>query len=158
MPGWRVGWAIAPPDVIAAMTTLQSHATSNVCNIAQAATLAAVSGDLHAVSAMRAAFDRRRQTIVGMLNEIDGIDCPEPDGAFYVYASVKNLLGKRLRGQHIDTSVELAALLLDEAEVAVVPGEAFGTPGYLRLSYALNDDDLAEGADRIRKLLAEAEG
>lgn len=157
MPGWRVGWAIAPPDVVAAMTTLQSHATSNVCNIAQAATLAAVSGSLHTVSVMRAAFDRRRQTIVRMLNEIEGVNCPDPDGAFYVYPSVKDLLGWRIRGRRVTTSLDLAALLLDEAEVAVVPGEAFGTPGYLRLSYALHDDDLFEGVCRIQRLLADAE-
>ncbi|MFJ9634471.1 pyridoxal phosphate-dependent aminotransferase [Streptomyces sp. NPDC101175] len=156
MPGWRVGWAIAPPDVVSAMTRLQSHATSNVCNIAQAATLAAVSGSLHTVSAMRAAFDRRRHTIVRMLNEIDGVNCPEPAGAFYVYASVKDLLGRRIRGQRASTSIDLAALLLDEAEVAVVPGEAFGTPGYLRLSYALHDDDLVEGVCRIQRLLTDA--
>ncbi|MGW1714299.1 pyridoxal phosphate-dependent aminotransferase [Streptomyces sp. NPDC002156] len=157
MPGWRVGWAIAPPDVSGAMTTLQSHATSNVCNIAQAAASAAVSGGLGAVSVMRAAFDRRRRTIVRMLNEIDGVDCPRPDGAFYVFASVKDLLGRRVRGRRVGTSAELAELLLDEAEVAVVPGEAFGTPGYLRLSYALHDDDLVEGVDRIRRLLADVE-
>ncbi|MGW0720009.1 pyridoxal phosphate-dependent aminotransferase [Streptomyces sp. NPDC002778] len=153
MPGWRVGWAIAPPDIITAMTTLQSHATSNVCNVAQAASLAAVSGDLHAVSAMRTALDRRRKTMVRMLNEIDGVDCPEPDGAFYVYASVKGLLGRMAGGRLIGTSLELARLLLEEAEVAVVPGEAFGTPGYLRLSYALGDGDLAEGVSRIRRFL-----
>ncbi|MEU9233530.1 pyridoxal phosphate-dependent aminotransferase [Streptomyces subrutilus] len=156
MPGWRVGWAVAPVGLTTAMTTLQSHATSNVCNIAQIATLAALTGNLHAVATMRDAFDRRRQLIVRMLNKIDGVDCPEPDGAFYVYASVKDLLGTTIRGQRIDTSLELAALLLDEAEVAVVPGEAFGTPGYLRLSYALHDDDLIEGIERIGRLLATA--
>lgn len=157
MPGWRVGWAIAPADVVTAMTTLQSHATSNVCNVAQAAALAAVSGNLQAVSTMRDAFDGRRQTMVRMLNAIEGVTCPEPGGAFYVYASVKALLGKTIGGQRVDTAVELAALLLDEAEVAVVPGEAFGTPGYLRLSYALHDDDLVEGIERIGKVLAQAQ-
>ncbi|MCB5910427.1 pyridoxal phosphate-dependent aminotransferase [Streptomyces pinistramenti] len=158
MPGWRVGWAIAPPDIVTAMTTLQSQATSHVCNIAQTAALTAVSGDLRAVSAMRTAFDRRRRTIVRMLNAIDGINCPEPEGAFYVYASARELLGRTIRGRRITTTAELAALLLDEAEVAVVPGEAFGTPGYLRLSYALHDDDLAEGMQRIRTLLTGAAG
>ncbi|CAL9500805.1 Aspartate aminotransferase [Streptomyces sp. enrichment culture] len=156
MTGWRVGWLIGPQDVVKAATNLQSHATSNVSNVAQAAALAAVSGDLDAVAEMGEAFDRRRRTIVRMLNEIDGIVCPEPEGAFYVYPSVKGLLGKELRGRRPATSVELAELILEEAEVAVVPGEAFGTPGYLRLSYALGDDDLVEGVSRLQKLLAEA--
>ncbi|MGW7293987.1 pyridoxal phosphate-dependent aminotransferase [Streptomyces xiamenensis] len=156
MTGWRVGWLIGPQDVVKAATNLQSHATSNVSNVAQAAALAAVSGELDAVAEMGEAFDRRRRTIVRMLNEIDGIVCPEPEGAFYVYPSVKGLLGKELRGRRPATSVELAELILEEAEVAVVPGEAFGTPGYLRLSYALGDDDLVEGVSRLQKLLAEA--
>ena len=156
MTGWRVGWLIAAPDVIKAATNLQSHATSNVSNVAQVAALAAVSGDLSAVEMMRTAFDRRRKTIVGLLGDIPGIVCPEPQGAFYVYPSVKGLLGKSLRGRVSHTSAELAAVILDEAEVAVVPGEAFGTPGYLRLSYALGDDDLAEGVGRIAKLVADA--
>ncbi|MEU3190903.1 pyridoxal phosphate-dependent aminotransferase [Streptomyces sp. NPDC006992] len=156
MTGWRVGWLIGPQDVIKGATNLQSHATSNVSNVSQAAALAAVSGDLDAVAEMREAFDRRRRTIVRMLNEIDGVLCPEPEGAFYAYPSVKALLGKEIRGKRPATSVELAALILEEVEVAVVPGEAFGTPGYLRLSYALGDEDLAEGVSRIQKLLAEA--
>ncbi|MFG2224252.1 pyridoxal phosphate-dependent aminotransferase [Streptomyces sp. NPDC048644] len=156
MTGWRVGWAIGPKDVIKAAANLQSHATSNVANVSQAAAIAAVSGDLDAVDAMKVAFDRRRRTIVRMLNEIDGVLCPEPEGAFYAYPSVKELLGKEIRGRRPQTSVELAELILEEAEVAVVPGEAFGTPGYLRLSYALGDEDLAEGVSRIQKLLAEA--
>ncbi len=156
MTGWRVGWMIGPQDVVKAATNLQSHATSNVANVSQAAALAAVSGDLSAVAEMRTAFDRRRQTIVRMLNEIPGVVCPEPKGAFYAYPSVKALLGKELRGRRPQTSVELAALILEEAEVALVPGEAFGTPGYFRLSYALGDDDLAEGVSRVAKLLAEA--
>lgn len=156
MTGWRVGWIIGPKDVVKAATNLQSHATSNVANVSQAAALAAVSGDLDAVAEMRTAFDRRRRTIVRMLNEIDGVFCPEPEGAFYAYPSVKELLGKEIRGKRPATSVELAALILDEAEVAVVPGEAFGTPGYLRLSYALGDADLTEGVSRIQKLLGEA--
>ncbi|MFE9422072.1 pyridoxal phosphate-dependent aminotransferase [Kitasatospora sp. NPDC006697] len=156
MTGWRVGWMIGPKDVVAAAANLQSHATSNVSNVAQQAALAAVSGDLSAVEEMKAAFDRRRQTIVRMLNEIEGVYCPEPLGAFYAYPSVKGLLGKEIRGKRPQTSGELAALILDEAEVAVVPGEAFGTPGYLRLSYALGDADLAEGVSRMQKLLGEA--
>ncbi|RKT17347.1 L-aspartate aminotransferase [Streptomyces sp. 1114.5] len=156
MTGWRVGWVIGPKDVIKAATNLQSHATSNVSNVAQRAALAAVAGDLSAVHEMRTAFDRRRRTIVRMLNEIDGVVCPEPEGAFYAYPSVKGLLGKEIRGQRPQTSAELASLILDEVEVAAVPGEAFGTPGYLRFSYALGDEDLVEGISRIQKLLGEA--
>ncbi|NBE94637.1 pyridoxal phosphate-dependent aminotransferase [Nonomuraea sp. KC401] len=156
MTGWRVGWLIGPSDVVKAATNLQSHATSNVSNVAQMAALAAVSGDLSAVAEMRAAFDRRRQTMVRMLNEIPGVLCPEPKGAFYAYPSVKELLGKEVRGRRPASSGELAELILEEAEVAVVPGEAFGTPGYFRLSYALGDDDLVEGVSRLGKLLAEA--
>ncbi|MFJ7245920.1 pyridoxal phosphate-dependent aminotransferase [Kitasatospora sp. NPDC098652] len=156
MTGWRVGWVIGPKDVIKAATNLQSHATSNVSNVAQRAAIAAVAGDLSAVHEMRTAFDRRRRTIVRMLNEIDGVICPEPEGAFYAYPSVKGLLGKEIRGQRPQTSAELASLILDEVEVAAVPGEAFGTPGYLRFSYALGDEDLVEGISRIQKLLGEA--
>jgi aspartate aminotransferase len=156
MTGWRVGWMIGPTDVIKAATNLQSHATSNVNNVAQVAALTAVTGDLSAVAQMRAAFDRRRQTIVGLLSDIPGVICPEPKGAFYAYPSVKGLLGKPLRGRVSHSSAELAGVILEEAEVAVVPGEAFGTPGYLRLSYALGDADLAEGIGRIAKLVADA--
>ncbi|MFG2842357.1 pyridoxal phosphate-dependent aminotransferase [Kitasatospora sp. NPDC048296] len=156
MTGWRVGWVIGPQDVIKAATNLQSHATSNVSNVAQRAAIAAVSGDLSAVHEMRTAFDRRRKTIVRMLNEIEGVVCPEPEGAFYAYPSVKGLLGKEIRGRRPQTSGELASLILDEVEVAAVPGEAFGTPGYLRFSYALGDEDLVEGISRIQKLLGEA--
>src|SRR6201997_1686454 len=156
MTGGRGGWMIGPKDVIKAAGNLQSHATSNVANVSQAAALAAVSGDLEAVSAMRAAFDRRRKTIVRLLRDIPGIVCPEPLGAFYAYPSVKGVLGKEIAGQRPQTSSELAGLILEEAEVAVVPGEAFGTPGYFRMSYALGDADLEEGVTRIGKLLAEA--
>ncbi|MFD3481665.1 pyridoxal phosphate-dependent aminotransferase [Streptomyces sp. NPDC058665] len=156
MTGWRVGWVVGPKDVVKAATNLQSHATSNVANVSQAAALAALTGSLDAVDEMRVAFDRRRGTIVRMLNEIDGVVCPEPEGAFYVYPSVKALLGKEIRGKRPASSVDLATLILEEAEVAVVPGEAFGTPGYLRLSYALGDEDLVEGVARLQKLLAEA--
>jgi aspartate aminotransferase len=157
MTGWRVGWLIGPVDVVRAASNLQSHATSNVGNVSQVAALAAVSGDLSAVAQMRAAFDRRRRTIVSLLGEIPGIVCPEPHGAFYVYPSVKGLLGRSLRGRVSHSSADLAATILELAEVAVVPGEAFGTPGYLRLSYALGDDDLAEGISRIAKLVADAD-
>lgn len=156
MTGWRVGWMIGPPDVVAAGVNMQSHLTSNVCNVAQRAALAAVSGPLDAVDAMREAFDRRRRVIVDMLSAIDGVDCATPRGAFYAYPSVAGLLGRELRGERPRTSVELAAVILDHAEVAVVPGEAFGTPGYFRLSYALSDDDLRTGVQRMADLLAES--
>ncbi|MCI0688333.1 MAG: pyridoxal phosphate-dependent aminotransferase [Sporichthyaceae bacterium] len=156
MTGWRVGWMIGPADVVKAVTNLQSHLTSNVNNIAQRAALAAVSGDLSAVTEMRAAFDRRRQIMVGMLNEISGVHCPEPLGAFYAYPAVGGLLGKEIAGRRPISSAELAELILAEAEVAVVPGEAFGTSAHLRLSYALGDDDLVEGVTRLQKLLGEA--
>jgi len=154
MTGWRVGWLIGPADIIKAATNLQSHATSNVSNVAQVAALAALEGDLEAVEDMKVAFDRRRKLITAMLNAIDGVDCPEPEGAFYVYPSVKGLLGKEFSGRTAQSSAELADLILDEVEVAVVPGEAFGTPGYLRLSYALGDDDIIEGIGRLQKLFA----
>jgi aspartate aminotransferase len=154
MTGWRVGWLIAPADLAAAAANLQSHATSNVSNVAQRAALAAVTGDLSAVAEMKAAFDRRRRTIVAMLGEIDGIVCPMPEGAFYAYPSVKGLLGRDYDGRVIETSADLAEYILEQAEVAVVPGEAFGSPGYLRLSYALGDDDLVEGITRLQKLFA----
>lgn len=153
MTGWRVGWLIGAKDVVKAATNLQSHLSSNVANVSQRAAIAALEADLSAVDRMREAFDRRRQLMVRMLNEIDGIVCPEPQGAFYAYPSVKALLGRTIAGRTPATSAELAELILDEVEVAVVPGEAFGTPGYLRLSYALSDDDLAEGVGRIQKLL-----
>ncbi len=156
MTGWRVGWLIGPPDVVKAAVNLQSHATSNVCNVAQAAALAAVTGDLSATASMREAFDRRRRVMARMLNDIPGVTCPEPKGAFYCYPSVKDLIGKEIRGTQVESSVALAGLILEEAEVAVVPGEAFGTPGYFRLSCALGDDDLVEGITRMAKLLAEA--
>ncbi len=155
MTGWRVGWLIAPPDITKAATNLQSHATSNVANVSQAAALAAVSGDLSAVATMRTAFDRRRRRIVELLNAIPGVTCPEPLGAFYAYPSVKDVLGREIRGRVPTTSTDLAGIILDEAEVAVVPGEAFGTPGYLRFSYALSDADLEEGVGRIASLLSE---
>ena len=157
MTGWRVGWLIGPADIVKAATNLQSHATSNVANVSQIAALAAVSGDLTAVDEMKVAFDRRRQLIVGMLDAIPGVTCPMPEGAFYAYPSVKALMGTSLRGHHITSSAELASVILDEAEVAVVPGEAFGTPGYLRFSYAIGDDDIREGIGRLDALLREAQ-
>jgi aspartate/methionine/tyrosine aminotransferase len=156
MTGWRVGWMIGPKDVIKAATNMQSHATSNVNNIAQRAAIAALNGGLDDVEMMKTAFDRRRRIMVRMLNEIPGVVCPTPKGAFYCYASVRGLFGKTLRGQVIESSAQLASLILDEVEVAVVPGEAFGPSGYIRLSYALGDEDLIEGVGRIQKLLAEA--
>ena len=156
MTGWRVGWMIGPKDVIKAATNLQSHLSSNVSNISQRAAIAAVSGDLKAVHEMGIAFDRRRKLIVRMLNEIPGVECPTPTGAFYVYPSVKGVLGKEIRGKRPETSAELATLILDEVEVAAVPGEAFGPSGYLRFSYALGDEDIVEGITRVKNLLSEA--
>lgn len=156
MTGWRVGWMIGPKDVIKAATNLQSHLTSNVSNVAQRAAIAAVSGDLAAVHKMGEAFDRRRKLIVSLLNEIPGFSCPTPTGAFYVYPSVKGVLGKTIRGKIPTNSAELATLILEEVEVAAVPGEAFGPSGYLRFSYALSDEDIVEGIGRIKKLIEEA--
>lgn len=150
MTGWRVGWMIGPDDIIKAATNLQSHATSNVSNVSQRAAIAALTGDLSAVAEMRTAFDRRRRTITSMLGQIEGVLCPLPQGAFYVFPQVKGLLAKT----GIATTAELAEFILEKAEVAVVPGEAFGAPGYLRLSYALGDDDLVEGITRLQKLFA----
>jgi aspartate aminotransferase len=155
MTGWRVGWMIGPKDVIKAATNLQSHLTSNVANVSQRAAIAAVTGNLDAVHAMGEAFNRRRKLIVGLLNEIPGFDCPTPQGAFYVYPSVKGALGKTIRGKVANTSAELATIILDEVEVAAVPGEAFGPSGYLRFSYATSDEDIVEGIGRIKKLLTE---
>jgi aspartate aminotransferase len=155
MTGWRVGWMIGPKDVIKAATNLQSHLTSNVSNVSQRAAIAALTGDLSAVHRMGEAFDRRRKLIVGLLNEIPGFECPMPTGAFYVYPSVKGALGKTIRGKVAKTSAELATIILDEVEVAAVPGEAFGPSGYLRFSYALGDDDIVEGIGRIKKLITE---
>jgi len=156
MTGWRVGWMIGPKDVIKAATNLQSHLSSNVSNVSQRAAIAALNGDLSAVHKMGEAFDRRRKLIVKLLNEIPGITCPTPTGAFYVYPSVKAVLGKEIRGKRPKTSAELATLILEEAEVAAVPGEAFGPSGYLRFSYALGDEDIIEGIARVKKLLSEA--
>jgi len=156
MTGWRVGWMIGPTDVITAATNLQSHETSNVANVSQRAALAAVSGNLDAAAAMRQAFDRRRLTIHSMLNEIDGVTCLLPEGAFYAFPSVSGLYGRDIRGRRSTSSTELADLAIEEAKVAVVPGEAFGAPGYFRMSYALGDDDLVEGVSRLAKLFGDA--
>ncbi|HJM35174.1 MAG TPA: pyridoxal phosphate-dependent aminotransferase [Acidimicrobiales bacterium] len=154
MTGWRVGWMIGPEDAIKAATNLQSHATSNVANVSQQAALAAVSGDLSAVKEMRSAFDRRRQTMTEMLRQIDGVQVIAPQGAFYAYPDLTAFLGKDIGGQVAQSTSELAGIILDQAQVAIVPGEAFGTPGYARLSFALGDDDLVEGINRISQLLS----
>ncbi|NBU31483.1 MAG: pyridoxal phosphate-dependent aminotransferase, partial [Actinobacteria bacterium] len=153
MTGWRVGWMIAPADVTKAATNLQSHSTSNVSNVSQVAALAALTGGLDDVLRMRGAFDVRRQLMVGMLNDIPGVVCPTPEGAFYAYPKVTDLLGIEIDGVVSNSSAQLAAFILERAEVAVVPGEAFGTPGYMRLSYALGDDDIRTGLTRMKDLL-----
>lgn len=156
MTGWRVGWLIAPADIAKAVANLQSHMTSNVANISQRAAIAALTGPMEPVEAMRAAFDRRRKRTVELLNAIEGFTCPTPQGAFYAYPDVTGVLGKTIRGRTPRTSIELAELILEEAEVAVVPGEAFGPSGYLRLSYATSDANIEEGIARIAALIAEA--
>ncbi|MFM7126000.1 MAG: aminotransferase class I/II-fold pyridoxal phosphate-dependent enzyme, partial [Actinomycetota bacterium] len=154
MTGWRVGWMIGPADVMKAAVNFQSHTTSNVNNVAQMAALAAVSGDLSAVAMMREAFERRGRTMHRLLSAIPGVTCLEPEGAFYCYPNVKGLLGRELAGKVATTSLELADLILSECKVAIVPGEAFGTPGYARFSFALGDADLEEGIGRIAALVA----
>jgi aspartate/methionine/tyrosine aminotransferase len=157
MTGWRVGWLIAPQDVANAVNSLQSQATSNVCNVAQQAALAALTGDMGHVHAMHDVFDRRRQLIHRMLNECNGVTCVEPEGAFYAFPSVQGLIGRRLAGREITSSAALADVAIEEAKVAVVHGEAFGAPGYLRLSYALGDAAIEEGVARLARLFATAE-
>ncbi|VEI12880.1 pyridoxal phosphate-dependent aminotransferase [Trueperella bialowiezensis] len=152
MTGWRVGWMHGPADVMKKVANFQSHITSNVSNVSQRAAIAALEGDQEVVADMKQAFDRRRRKLVEMLREIDGFEVPMPTGAFYVYPNVQALLGKEINGKVANTTSELAELILDEAEVAVVPGEAFGAPGYIRMGYALSDDDLVEGAQRLQKL------
>ncbi len=156
MTGWRVGWLLGPDDVVAAATNLQSHATSNVANVSQRAAIAALSGDLDAVAEMRAAFERRGRLMHKLLTGIEGVTALEPQGAFYGFPNLSAYLDRPIRGRTARTTVELCGLLLDEAKVAIVPGEAFDAPGYARLSYALGDDDLGEGCRRIADLLAEA--
>ena len=155
MTGWRVGWMIGPADVIKAATNLQSHATSNVSNVAQRAALAAVSGDLSAVEMMRETFDRRRLIIHSMLSEIPGVTCIEPQGAFYAFPNFSGLLGRPLGGRSAASTLELADLVLEVAKVAFVPGEAFGAPGYARFSFAMADDEMIEGVQRIADLVAQ---
>jgi aspartate aminotransferase len=154
MTGWRVGWIVGPADVIKGAINLQSHSTSNVANVSQRATLAALNGDLQAVAEMRAAFERRGTRMHQLLSAIPGVTCVEPQGAFYCFPSFKGALGREIGGRTCTTSLDLAAVLLDEAKVAIVPGEAFGAPGYARLSFATSDDDIEEGLQRISKLLA----
>ena len=154
MTGWRVGWMIGPKDVMKAAVNFQSHTTSNVSNVSQMAALEAVSGDLSAVARMREAFERRGQKMWRMLNTIPGVTCMEPQGAFYCYPNFSNLVGRAVNGKKAADTLELADLILSEAQVAIVPGEAFGSPGYARFSFALGDDDLAEGVQRIIDLFA----
>ena len=154
MTGWRVGWAIGPTDLVAAMGKLQSHSTSNVANVSQRAAMAALTGPMDAVDAMREAFDRRRLLMHEGLGRIAGVEVLEPEGAFYAFPSVHGQLGTEVAGRHVASSLELAAVLLEEIDIAIVPGEAFGAPGYCRLSFALSDDDLVEGLERWRNLVA----
>ncbi len=156
MTGWRVGWLIAPGDVAAAVVNFQSQTTSNVANVSQLAALAALQGDQSVVASMVEAFDRRRRLTYSMLSEMDGISCIEPQGAFYAFPSVKGLLGRTIAGKQVSSSADLAELAIAEAKVAVVPGEAFGAPGFLRLSYALSDEQIAEGLSRLAKLFESA--
>ena len=154
MTGWRLGWMIAPDDAAKAAGNLQSHLTSNVSNISQRAAIAAITGDQEPIQKMLAAFDRRRKLAVAELNKIPGMTTPNPEGAFYVYPDVSGLLGKTWAGKQITSSLELADMILEQAEVALVPGEAFGPSGYLRMSYALSDDQLLEGIQRMQKLFS----
>ena len=153
MTGWRVGWMIGPNDVVKASSNFQSHATSNVANVSQRAALAAVSGPLDDVAMMRDAFARRGTEMHRLLNAIDGVSCIEPQGAFYCFPNVSGLLDRDIGGQSASNTLELADLVLDQAKVAFVPGEAFGAPGYARFSFALGDDDLVEGIRRIADLV-----
>jgi aspartate/methionine/tyrosine aminotransferase len=157
MTGWRVGWMVAPVDVTKAATRLQSHSTSNVANVSQAASEAALRGGMDAVYAMREAFDARRRTMYEMLNDIPGVACIEPEGAFYCFPSFSGLMGRRIAGETISSTLQLADVVLDQAGVAFVPGEAFGAPGYARFSYALGDRDLVTGIERMGALLGNAE-
>ena len=153
MPGWRVGWMVGPPDAIKAATGLQSHSTSNVCNVAQRAAFAALTGPQQPVADFKAAFDRRRRAMYEALSAIAGVECLVPQGAFYAFPNCSGLLGRSLRGRTVNNTIEFAELLLEEVQVAVVPGEAFGAPGFVRFSYALSDDDLAEGMQRLANYL-----
>ncbi len=154
MTGWRVGWMVGPADIVKGAINLQSHSTSNVNNVAQAAALAALTGDMECVEEMRQAFDRRRRTALKLLGDMDGVVCPEPKGAFYVYPSFERVLGHRVGGVTVNSTAQLCGVLLEKYKVAMVPGEAFGTPGYARVSYALGDDALVKGLTRIGDALA----
>ncbi len=154
MTGWRVGWIVGPPDVMQAAINLQSHSTSNVANVSQRAAIAALNGDLSAVTEMRAAYERRGRRMHELLSAIPGVTCMVPQGAFYCFPSFEDVLGREIGGRTPRNTIELAGVLLDEAKVAVVPGEAFGTPGYARLTFAVSDGDIEEGVQRIAKLLA----
>lgn len=158
MTGWRVGWMVGPPTVIKAAAALQSHLTSNVNNIAQRAALAALTGPSDAIKEMRQQFDRRRLKMVAMLQDTDGLEAPTPTGAFYVFADARQLLGTPIAGKTAQTTAQLADILLEEASIATVPGEAFGAPGYLRFSYALAQKDMEEGLNRLQQLLAVSHG
>lgn len=155
MTGWRVGWLIAPPDMAKALTSLQSHQTSNVAMVSQVAAQVAVEGNLDAVHMMREAFDRRRKNMHAMLDSMIGVECLAPEGAFYAFPSFEGIIGRTIRGVTIDSTLTLADVVLEQAKVAFVPGEAFGSPGYARFSFALGDDDLGEGLTRIGDLLSE---
>ena len=155
MTGWRVGWMIGPTDVVKAAANLQSHATSNVANVSQRAAIEALTGDQSSVLTMRTAFDRRRGLIVEHLRKAPGVVVAEPEGAFYAFPSFEGALGRPIRGQVATSTLELAELILDEVKVAIVPGEAFGAPGYARMAYALSDEELVEGVSRITELLGE---
>lgn len=153
MTGWRIGWLIAPPEAVKLATTLQSHQTSNMSNVAQRAALAAVSGSLDAVAEMRVAFDRRRRVMHERLSAMEGVSCMEPEGAFYAFPSFEDVLGRTLAGKKVETTLELSDIVLEEAKIAFVAGEAFGAAGYGRFSFALGDEALAEGMDRLAALL-----
>lgn len=153
MTGWRVGWLIGPPAVAEAASRLQSHLSSNVANVSQRAALAALTGPDDAPDAMKAVFDKRRATMVAMLNQIPGIECAVPGGAFYTFPNVSGLFGADLSGHSVGSSMELATLLLDRIQIAIVPGEAFGAPGYVRFSFALADEELEEGLSRLQRFV-----
>ena len=154
MTGWRVGWSIAPRPVTAGMARLMSHSTSNVANVAQAAALAAVTGPMDVVEVMRTTYDRRRMIAFDRLNAIDGVTCPLPEGAFYAFPSIAGILGRSVGGRTVANPQEVCEALLDTVQVAVVPGEGFGSPDCVRISYALSDDDLVKGLDRIADALS----
>ncbi len=154
MTGWRVGWMVGPPDVIKAAGSLMSHSTSNVANVTQRAALAAITGPQDVVEDRRRIFDRRRQSMVDYLRSMSGVTCLDPEGAFYAFPDMRGALGREYSGRPAETTLDLAAIALEQAHVAFVPGEAFGAPGFARFSYALADADLEEGMQRLGGLLA----